>query len=305
MNQDPRPTHEPPSARRAWLSLEGLALGDAFGTALGAAGPDFALRRALPPPVWRWTDDTAMATSVTHALLTHGRIAQDSLARLFAESFARDPRRGYGRGAVRVLEAIGAGEPWRKAARSAFGGEGSFGNGAAMRAGPIGAFFADDLATARDEAIRSAEITHAHAEGAAGAIAVAVAAAAVGANPGSASPRARGELLDAAIEYTPEGPTRDGVRAARRLRRAADVEEGVRLLGNGANVSAADTVPFALWCAARHLDDLEAALWTAARCGGDADTIASIVGGIVSLAVGWEGLPAEWLRRREGLPIPR
>lgn len=44
--------------------------------------------------------------------------------------------------------------------------------------------------------------------------------------------------------------------------RAAD------LLGNGQRIRADDTVPFALWTAARHPDDLEAALWARPRDSG-------------------------------------
>jgi hypothetical protein len=51
------------------------------------------------------------------------------------------------------------------------------GNGGAMRAAPVGAFFADDLAALVEHADRSAAVTHAHAEGRAGAVAVAAAAA--------------------------------------------------------------------------------------------------------------------------------
>ena len=49
-----------------------------------------------------------------------------------------------------------------------FGG-GSYGNGGAMRAAPIGGYFWDDPERARKEAQRSAEVTHAHPEGQAGA----------------------------------------------------------------------------------------------------------------------------------------
>ena len=58
-----------------------------------------------------------------------------------------------------------------------FGGEGSFGNGAAMRVAPLGAYFADELDAVVEQASFSAEVTHSHPEGIAGAIAVAVAAA--------------------------------------------------------------------------------------------------------------------------------
>ncbi len=46
-----------------------------------------------------------------------------------------------------------------------FSGLGSFGNGAAMRAAPLGAWFAGDVETVIQQAILSAEVTHAHPEG--------------------------------------------------------------------------------------------------------------------------------------------
>jgi ADP-ribosylglycohydrolase len=43
------------------------------------------------------------------------------------------------------------------------------------------------------------------------------------------------------------------------------------------------------------------ALWETVRAGGDADTNAAIVGGIVGSACGYEGIPPEWLTAREDL----
>ncbi len=64
-----------------------------------------------------------------------------------------------------------------EAASALFNGMGSFGNGAAMRIAPLGAYFADDLDRVAIEAERAAVITHTHPEAVAGAIAVALAAA--------------------------------------------------------------------------------------------------------------------------------
>jgi ADP-ribosylglycohydrolase len=72
-------------------------------------------------------------------------------------------------------------------------------------------------------------------------------------------------------------------------------------LGNGSRVIAQDTVPFALWCAARSLACYEDAVFTAVSAGGDLDTLAAIVGGIVVLRVGRAGLPEGWLATREKL----
>jgi ADP-ribosylglycohydrolase len=66
-------------------------------------------------------------------------------------------------------------------------------------------------------------------------------------------------------------------------------------------ISAQDTVPFALWCAAQHLAAFEEALWLTVVGPGDRDTTCAMVGGIVAAATGVAGLPPEWLRRREPL----
>jgi len=141
---------------RAILSLEGLSVGDAFGeTFLRAPGgvAYLARRETLPPP-WAWTDDTQMALSVVEVLEEHGTVDQAALARRFAERY--EPHRGYGAGAHRLLQELRGGRPWNEVSRSLFGGQGSFGNGSAMRVAPIGAFFAHEPDRIPDEAARSA-----------------------------------------------------------------------------------------------------------------------------------------------------
>ncbi|GIH05123.1 hypothetical protein Rhe02_31900 [Rhizocola hellebori] len=73
-------------------------------------------------------------------------------------------------------------------------------------------------------------------------------------------------------------------------------------VGCGLQVSAPDTVPYAIWCAARHLDDLPEALWATASAGGDIDTTCAITGGIVAGRTGLSAVPAEWLDACEPLP---
>jgi ADP-ribosylglycohydrolase len=166
--------------QRALLSLEGVSVGDAFGEQL-VAQPATVVgrmqRREVMPGLWRYSDDTVMAMSIVETLYRHGRIDQEWLALRFARKYLLDPTRGYGSRAHIVLNDIARGRPWRQAAGAAFGGSGSMGNGGAMRAAPIGAYFAGDLTTAAAEARLSAEVTHAHPEGQAGAMAVAAAAA--------------------------------------------------------------------------------------------------------------------------------
>jgi ADP-ribosylglycohydrolase len=68
------------------------------------------------------------------------------------------------------------------------------------------------------------------------------------------------------------------------------------------SVRADDTVPFAVWCAVRHPDDLTSALWSTAEGFGDVDTTCAITGGIVGARTGVGHVPEEWLSRREAVP---
>lgn len=197
-----------------------------------------------------------MACSVFAVLDRHGRVDQDALAGSFAEHHDFD--RGYGAGVNRMLRLIRQeGGDWRRLAAEAFDGRGSWGNGAAMRVAPLGAYFADDVDLAGAEAAASAEVTHAHVEGVAGAVAVAVAAALV-----SSRPDLRGaELLDEVAERTPPGLVRDGIGAAMALLPLDDSRGAAASLGDGRYISAPDTVPFCLWVVAKRHRDFDAALW--------------------------------------------
>lgn len=276
-------------------SLDGLSTGDAFGqTFFGPDGVRCVSSRETAPCPWRWTDDTHMALSIVKNLLTYGSIQQDELARSFARHYVEDRRRGYAGGAAEALSRIYSGEDWRVVAPAIFPG-GSFGNGGAMRAAPIGGFFCGQPEKAAEQARLAAAVTHAHPEGQAGAMAVAAAAALAAAG----QPPRGNEFLEAVILHTPAGLTQEGIRRALNIS-AGEVEQAARELGTGRMVSAQDTVPFCLWVAAHHPEDYEEALWITVSGLGDRDTTCAIVGGIVALSA--PGIPEKWLACREPLP---
>lgn len=289
--------------QRARLSLNGLSVGDAFGEQFFIA-PDEAeaqIAARTPPPLpWKYTDDTEMACSIVAVLRDYGCIEQKELAHSFAEHY--DSRRGYGPNMHRLLARIREGEHWSVVAPSLFGGEGSQGNGAAMRSAPIGAYFADDMDAVVAQSRLAAEVTHSHPEGIAGAIAVAMGAAyAWRLRDSSPSPRER-DFLDLILPHVPLGMVRERIRHARNLLPGASLQLAVAALGNGIGLSAVDTVPLALWCAAQYLDDFASALWLTVSALGDRDTTCAIVGGIVALYTGDAGIPEDWMSAREALP---
>jgi ADP-ribosylglycohydrolase len=279
-------------------------VGDAFGERFFVA-PEVVEQlvesRALPRAPWIYTDDTEMATAIVDVLDEHGRVDPDALAKAFARRYARDPGRGYGGGAHGILSALCEGVPWRSASREAFGGMGSLGNGGAMRAAPVGAYFADDLAAVVENARASAEVTHAHPDGQAGAIAAALGAAyACLWHEDRGSLRDQG-LLAFVLARTPRSATREVIERAAKIQATEPVEVAMWSLGTGSKVTSADTVPFSLWCAARHLGDFEEAMWTTVSGLGDRDTTCAIVGGIVALSCDRAAIPAAWLAAREVL----
>ena len=282
------------SLAQAQLSLHGLSIGDAFGELFFSISPYSTSESELPSGPWRWTDDTHMALSIVEILKAYGRIEQDALAQAFARRYSEEPYRGYAGGAARLLRQINAGADWRKASPALFG-NGSYGNGAAMRAAPIGGFFGDSPERAAQEAQLSAMVTHAHPEGQAGAMAVAAAAALATRPP---YPQGR-EVLREGLALLPESATRQRLQLAMSIP-SDQLHEATRELGSGREVSAQDTVPFCLWSAAYHLDNFGEALWWTVKGLGDCDTPWAIVGGIVALST--RDVPAAWLKRREPLP---
>src|SRR6266542_180043 len=116
---------------RAYESLEGLSVGDAFGEQFFIGeyeALEMVHRRLLPNRIWRFTDDTMMALSIVECLREFEEIDQAYLAESFSEHYS--PFRGYGAAMHNLLPRIADGESWRTLAKGLFGGAGSYGNGA-------------------------------------------------------------------------------------------------------------------------------------------------------------------------------
>jgi ADP-ribosylglycohydrolase len=232
---------------------------------------------------WPWTDDTAMAIGVFRILSRYGTIDQLELAKEFARNAKFDPQRGYGKGTARLLfNYLYDAENWKELSEHAWGVEpfsGSKGNGSAMRDYIIGPYFGRDYHRIVKEARLSAEVTHYNKEAIDGSIAVAIAASycTYTDNPGD---KYFWFYLNL---YMPDGVMKQ------RIQTVAAMPEGtnwqvVGAVGNGSQVTAIDTVPFALWQAHQAFakkmsfaDVMESII----EVGGDTDTVAAMVGGII------------------------
>jgi poly(ADP-ribose) glycohydrolase ARH3 len=277
----------------------GCMLGHAIGDAVAAPyegmdaqtiyysyGSTAALVEHPPQPELCYTDDTQLSIAVAETLIACGGIEQESLSRAFVANF--DPGRGYGRGARRIIEMMGSGGDWREMSRSIFPG-GSLGNGAAMRAAPVGLLFHDDLDRVAEEARNSALATHVHPVGIEGAqlIALAVAISLRG------GPFERADFFGELFGFARTEAFQ------RQLARAAEMsdDDPVDVFGN--SLEAHESVVTALACFAGDPDAYPAVIARAIRVGNDTDTIAAMAGGISGARLGIRSIPVRLLEKLE------
>ncbi|MDD5627785.1 MAG: ADP-ribosylglycohydrolase family protein [Elusimicrobia bacterium] len=284
----------PPSLQERFAgSLLGAALGDALGAPYEGGPVEKLAWRLICLPhagTLRWTDDTQMSMALAESLIARSGVDCDHLAKLWAERM--EVLRGYGPSTRRILLAVRAGKPWREASRATFP-QGSFGNGAAMRAAPLGLFFHRDPAALEDAAARASLITHAHPLGVEGGVLMARAAASALAPEFAAKPFLESLLAGA---KAPEYRTRLEQAAAwlGQPPQAAQVRER---LGN--SVRAHESVVTALHVFCRHTEDFAAMAEYSISLAGDTDTILSMAGALFGARNGVQALPRELLARLE------
>lgn len=288
-------------------AILGCFLGDAFGSGFEGMHPDravFHLSNLSKRFSRQYTDDTDMTLALTESIIQSDKVDPQDIAKQF--SLYCDLTRGYAIGAIKSILALRAGLKWHQVARIVFE-NGSFGNGAAMRVSPVGLFYHHDLGSLQEAAIRQANITHIHPLGQWGAV---MQAAAVGlaVNQNPREPFKKEEVTVQLREVLWQGPI-EYVRALNKIEemfgqgKKLQALEVVRSLGNG--VEAHLSVPSACYIAITYSPDFCDAIRAAISLGGDTDTIAGMVGGIVGAHIGERGLPLEWIEQLEEGPRGR
>ncbi len=288
------------------VDLQDKFVGGMVGSALGDAIGELAFRRPTKSELLSevadrqtlvYTDDTAMAIGLAESLVEVGGLDQQHLGDTFRANYRREPWRGYASGPPTVFSRVEReGVTYPEVAQTLYGGEGSFGNGAAMRIVSLGLLFHDASDLYRKAEV-SASVTHAHPLGIDGAAVQARAVAqAVQLDPGEALPVDvfLKQLLDTA--RTSEMRCRlasvlDLVEAGAHPSRAA------RELGQG--VSVHRSLPFALYCFVRHPDSFQDCLFCAALNGGDRDTLGAMACAVSGAYLGANGLPRAWWDKLE------
>ncbi|GAB4462648.1 MAG: ADP-ribosylglycohydrolase family protein [Armatimonadaceae bacterium] len=259
----------------------------------------------VPEGTARYTDDTEMMFGLAESVAEHGTINEPDIAHRFAQYF--DPARGYGMGAQVILKALKKGVPWYEPAERLFGGQGSYGNGAAMRVAPVGVFFHDaDTHTLRDASERQAIITHTHPLGIEGAVMQAAAVAIATRIDLAGEPLDKFRYIETVRSYLRDDQEtyHDSCdKIAAMLEQSPDpVRDSEELV---CGIEAHLSVPAALYAFLAYPDSFEQAVTFAVRMGNDTDTVGAMCGAIAGAFHGASAIPARWLSALENGPRGR
>jgi len=302
-------------AERLVASILGQAIGDALGFVVEAEPPDVArayvedwLRagrageRSHPQyPFGQYTDDTQLARellrSVEQARGWNPAVFATRIAELFRERRDVGAGRGTRSAAMRLLEGV----PWQESGTPAP----YAGNGAAMRAGPLGLLFPEAAAMCA-AAVEQARITHLDPRCAAGSAVIARAVAlAAGPQPLQAADfievlagcaASSDSSVAAAIRGLTKWVTLPPAEAARHLHIAGlDRAHSGRWQGISAFVT--PSVLWSVYSFLRSPDDYWETICTAIAVGGDTDTMAAMAGAISGARLGVDAFPPMLLDR--------
>jgi poly(ADP-ribose) glycohydrolase ARH3 len=277
-------------------------IGSALGDAIGELAFEFPDKDALlgemgRSELLRYTDDTAMAIGLAESIAEKGDIDPQHLGNRFQHNFVTEPWRGYASGPPTIFALVKRHKiSYLKAAKSLFGGQGSLGNGAAMRIVPVALFFHDspDLL---NKARLSAQVTHAHPVGVDGAAIQALAIArAVDLDPLEAFPR--DFFMEELIATAQTREIKEKMILVSHLvaERAPSKEAADKL---GHSVAVHESMPFAIYTFARYPNSFEACLMCAVLHGGDRDTLGAMAGAISGAYLGIDAIPSDWVARLE------
>lgn len=275
----------------------GTAVGDALGLPYEGVSRSRSPRLLGPPTRHRFLFGRGMVSDDTeHTCMA----AQSLIATSDVDSFLRDFA-GRLRWWVVLLPAGIGRATLRASIRLWFGsspqnsGVFSAGNGPAMRSAIFGAGL-DDMDLLVQYVRACSSVTHSDPRAQYGAVAVALAAH-TARHKIEADPEAFVDVVAQTIGPDGEeltGLLREVVRSVSCGQSTSDfaLQQGMH---QGVSGYAYHTVPVVIHAWLSHQQDFPGAVTAVIECGGDADTTAAIVGGIVGTATGVSGIPAEWI----------
>ncbi|MGK7876316.1 MAG: ADP-ribosylglycohydrolase family protein [Xenococcaceae cyanobacterium] len=280
-------------------SVIGCLLGTAVGDALGL--PYEGLSKGRIPQINRHcllfgkgmvSDDTEHSCMVAQSLIVSGgeekRFVR-SLAWRFRFWLMGLPA-GVGYATLRGIVKLWLGFPPHRS------GVFSAGNGPAMRSGIIGVCYGDDRLKLRSLVKASTRLTHTDPKAEYGALAVAIAAY-FASHQSVVSPETYYQTLQEILGTEAEEFLVLIKQACQSAVREETGESFAASLGLETGISGYvyHTVPVVIQVWLRHQRDYHRAIAEIIQLGGDTDTTAAILGGIIGAAVGKTGIPQQWL----------
>jgi ADP-ribosylglycohydrolase len=263
----------------------------------------------------QYTDDTQLTRELMLSLVDEGAWVPEDFADRIARIFSRDGVVGYGgatmEAAVRLMEGASWDEAGTPPPRA--------GNGAAMRATPMGLFFWDDLDGLVKATMEQAVITHKASMSVAAAVAVAAATAmCLNASKSTSGPHEPGwwqwlarfvercneeyagdirELADMVFKGRKGNePCKPGDDDERRTV-AKWVLQNDDAHWSGVSPWARTSVLWSLYCLMSRPRDPWGAIELAVWVGGDSDTIAAMAGAMVGAIAGYGAFPSKAIEK--------
>lgn len=282
-------------------SLTGISIGDAFGESFFGDEDlmkSYIQQRIIPESSLDFTDDTIMAIAVFKSLGKFGVINQDFLAEEFTKNYFLDINRGYGPSMHQYFRAVKSGENWKEVSYSKFEGQGSMGNGGAMRASMIGAYFYDNLDKLKLNSELSCEVTHANKEAIEGTKTIALAAAFAVQEKLGLMAFSQQDFIQKIQDELEDSDMKSKLNKVLYLEGNPSIELLVNTLGNGIKMTAQDTVPLVIWMLSRYRNSFEECLWNTVAALGDRDTTCAMAGGVSILCCDENTIP-DWTKNTE------
>jgi ADP-ribosylglycohydrolase len=178
----------------------------------------------------------------------------------------------------------------------------SAGNGPGMRSALIGVYAHDNAALRKQLITINTKITHTDEKAVLGSLIIAELAANNVTNDPVTTDNIREKL--AHIIQNNDELTEIVTSAVESVKKEQTAIDYCEQLGfkKGVGGYIYHTLPVVLHIVLRHNDNYEAAITEAIECGGDTDTVAAIIGGIVGARVGHDGIKQSWIKNLKDWP---
>lgn len=279
----------------------GAMVGMALGDAIGELAYRFPRRAHLYAQIADsdqlfYTGDTALGIALAESVLSTDEVDIEHVGKTIRHTVQTEQSRCFGPGLPRILKAVEEeGLRYSEAARQMYKGQGSLGNGAAVRVPAVGLLYyhSPDL---YDQAVNSAKATHMHPLGTDG--------AAVTAKAIAQSILLKAHQLDTAIfceqlaEFAKTPEMKGKMLRVGDL--IADNEMPMKAAQQlGRSITVHESMPFAVFCFLRSHESFEDALVTAISNGGDCNTLGAMTGAMSGAYLGIDAISPMWRSKLE------